>query len=306
MGKGVGFGKVILFGEHFVVYGVPVIISAISLTTDAIVKKANGKGILINDGRKGTPGYIEEKKRMQLESLKRMFEKLGLNSPALEITLGGKLPAYSGIGASAASSVAIARAVSSEFGLRLTDDEVNNAAFEAEIAYHGEKTAGVDNIAATYGGLIWFERGESPKIERMKLKRTVEMVIGNTGIVANTKNMLDSVAQRRNEDPDKYNILIECAKDVVYKGREALERFDLRRVGSLMDTNHTLLQGIGTSCKEIDFLVALAKKHGAYGAKQTGSGGGGCMAALTPGEELQYKVADIIEKEGFEAIRTSI
>ena len=168
MGKGIGFGKVILFGEHFAVYGVPVIISAISLTTDATVKKTKCKGILINDERLGTPGYTEEKKQMQLESLKRMFKKLGLHTLSIEITLNGKLPAFSGIGASAASSVAIARAVTSEFGLRLTDDEVNAAAFEAEKAYHGEETAGVDNIASTYGGLIWFEKGESPKIERMK------------------------------------------------------------------------------------------------------------------------------------------
>ncbi|MCJ7509115.1 MAG: mevalonate kinase [candidate division Zixibacteria bacterium] len=306
MGKGIGLGKVILFGEHFAVYGVPVIISAISLTTVATVKKIKREGVLINDGREGTPGYIEEKKQMQIESIERMFKKLGLSSLDVEITLGGKLPAFSGIGASAASSVAIARAISSEFGLKLTDDEVNAAAFEAEQAYHGEKTVGVDNIAATYGGLIWFEKGEPPKIERIKLKRPVEIVIGNTGIVANTKEMLEGVAQRRKKDPIKYNRIIEDAKDVVYKGREALERFDLRTVGSLMDMNHTLLQGIGTSCKEIDFLTNLAKKHGAYGAKQTGSGGGGCIAVLTPGKELQNKIADIIRNEGFEAIKTKI
>lgn len=306
MGKGIGFGKVILFGEHFVVYGVPLIISAINLTTVATVKKIKKQSLLINDKREETPGYIEEKKQMQIESIERMFKKLGLNSLKVEITLGGKLPAFSGIGASAASSVAIARAVSSEFGLRLTDNEVNAAALAAEQSYHGEKTAGVDNIAATYGGLIWFEKGDPPKIERMKLKNSVEMVIVNTGIVANTKEMLDGVAQRRNKNPIKYNRLIEDAKDIVYKARKAIDRFDLKTVGLLMDMNHTLLQEIGTSCKEINFLTTLSKRHGAYGAKQTGSGGGGCMVILTPGKELQDKIVNIIKKEGFEAIKINM
>jgi mevalonate kinase len=91
-----------------------------------------------------------------------------------------------------------------------------------------------------------------------------------------------------------------------YKAREALEGFDLRTVGELMDENHAQLQAIGVSCEELDRLVELARDYGALGAKLTGGGLGGYMVALTPGRELQEEVARAIEREGFEALRTRI
>ena len=90
------------------------------------------------------------------------------------------------------------------------------------------------------------------------------------------------------------------------KGRAALEAFDLKKVGALMNENHRLLQEIEVSCKELDYLVDLARKQGALGAKMTGGGGGGCMLALTPGTALQEKVACAIENEGLEVLRTKI
>ncbi|MGD9131740.1 MAG: hydroxymethylglutaryl-CoA reductase, partial [Candidatus Bathyarchaeota archaeon] len=90
------------------------------------------------------------------------------------------------------------------------------------------------------------------------------------------------------------------------EGRKALEEFDLRKVGELMDENHRLLQEIEVSCKELDYLVDLARKQGAFGAKMTGGGGGGCMLALTPGKDLQEAVAAAMEDEGFKVLRTKI
>ncbi len=93
---------------------------------------------------------------------------------------------------------------------------------------------------------------------------------------------------------------------MVFSGRKALEEFDIIRVGTLMNENHRLLQEIGVSCKELDFLVNLARENGAFGAKVTGGGGGGCMAALTPTKKLQDRVAKAIEDAGFEVLRTKI
>ena len=309
LGKGSGFGKVILFGEHFVVHGIPGIVSAIDSTADSEVKK-NSDIIKIRDERKGSKGYAEKKKFQQLESINRMLKKmnLSLENSGLNIWLGGSLPGFSGLGASAASSVAIARAIAEEFQLSFSNQEINEIAYEAEKAYAGNPS-GIDNTAATFGGLLWFKKnlsGGSNQIEEIAIERPVEIIIGSTGIVANTKAMVNGVGVRKRANPEKYNLLFEQAKDLAIKARVAIKHFDLLKVGELMDANHRLLKEIEVSCKELDFLVDIAKKHGAFGAKLTGGGGGGCMTALTPGEKLQKKVAEAIEQEGFQVLRTKI
>ncbi len=308
MGKGSGYGKVILFGEHFVVHGVPGIVSATDAKTDAEVKKI-AKGLEINDQRTGSKGYAEEKRLQQIESIQRMLKAIGMpTDTAMAIWIGGNLPGFSGLGASAASSVAIARAISEEFGLKLSDEKINAVAYEAEKAYAGNPS-GIDNTAATYGGLMWFKKntkGGPDLVEKLKIKKPVEIVIGSTGKVANTKAMVEGVAERKKQNPQKYDPLFKRAEEIAVEGKTALEAGDLKKVGELMNENHALLQGIEVSSKELDMLVDIARNQGALGAKLTGGGGGGCMVALTPGKELQEKVAVVIEKAGFQVLRTKI
>jgi mevalonate kinase len=310
MGRGSGFGKVILFGEHFVVHGVPGIVSALDSTVDAEVKKLESGGINVRDERVGAKGYTEKKKVQQKESIERMLRAMGMNPEevSLDIWLGGNLPAFSGIGSSAASSVAIARAIAEEFGMNLSDERINEIAYEAEKAYAGTPS-GIDNTAATFGGLIWFKKnlsGGPNTIERLNIREPVEIIMADSGIVADTKEMVLGVAERKKKYPEKYNPLFEQAEELAFKARKALEEFNLEEVGRLMNENHRLLQGIEVSCKELDYLVNLAREQGAFGAKLTGGGGGGCIVALTPGKELQEKVARAIEKEGFKVLRTKI
>jgi mevalonate kinase len=308
MGKGAGFGKVILFGEHFVVHGVPGIVSAIDSATDAEVTQT-GNELVIKDERKAAKGYAEEKRLQQIESIERMLKKMGLDPKLpLNIWVGGTLPGFSGLGASAASSVAIARAIAEELSLKLTNEQVNQIAYEAEKAYAGNPS-GIDNTAATYGGLMWFKKnlaGGPATVERLSVRMPVQIVIGSTGKVANTKAMVAGVAERKNKYPEKYGQIFKQAENLTYAGRKALESYDLKKVGELMNENHRLLQEIEVSSMELDLLVDIARKNGAFGAKLTGGGGGGCMVALTPGEELQEKVAAAIEKEGYEVLRTKI
>jgi mevalonate kinase len=308
MGRGSGYGKVILFGEHFVVHGIPGIVSAIDSSTEAEVKRAS-KGINVKDERKTAKGYSEEKRLQQLESIDRMLKAMGLDPQTpLDIWIGGTLPAFSGLGASAASSVAIARAINQEFGLQLSNEKINQVAYEGEKAYAGNPS-GIDNTAATYGGLMWFEKNSAGKpdtVERLAIHKSIEIVIGSTGKVANTKAMVEGVAERKKENPEKYSILFEKAKNISLIGREALENYDLKKVGELMNENHRLLEKIGVSSGELDMLVDIAQKQGAFGAKLTGGGGGGCMVALTPEKNLQGKVASAIENMGFEVLSTKI
>ena len=308
MGKGSGYGKVILFGEHFVVHGVPGIVSAIDSTTEAEVKKT-GKGIAVKDERKTAKGYSEEKRLQQLESIDRMLKAMGIDPKTpLSIWIGGTLPGFSGLGASAASSVAIARAIAEELGMNVPDEKINQAAYEAEKAYAGNPS-GIDNTAATFGGLLWFQKnlaGGANTIERISIRKPVEIVIGSTGKVANTKAMVAGVAERKRKNPQKYDPLFTQAEALAHAGKKALETYDLRKMGELMNENHRLLQEIEVSSRELDLLVDIARKQGAFGAKLTGGGGGGCMVTLTPTKELQERVARAIEKEGFEVLRTKI
>jgi len=308
MGKGSGYGKVILFGEHFVVHGIPGIVSAIDSTTDAEVKKT-GTGLQVRDERKTAKGYSEEKRLQQLESIDRMLKAMSIDPKTpLNIWIGGTLPGFSGLGASAASSVAIARAIAEELKMKIPNEKINQIAYEGEKAYAGNPS-GIDNTAATYGGLMWFQKntaGGPDNIQNLNIKNPVEIIIGSTGKVANTKAMVEGVAERKRKNPKKYDPLFKRAEELAHEGRKALEAYDIKKVGELMNENHTLLQGIEVSSKELDLLVNIAREQGALGAKLTGGGGGGCMTALTPGKELQEKVAKAIEKLGFEVLKTKI
>lgn len=308
MGTGVGFGKVILFNEHFVVYGLPAISSAIGSKTTALVERRPGSGVELKDERPETKGYKTQKLNQQKESLDRMlkFMNIDLQHNAFTITLGGDLIAASGVGASAASCAAIARAFSQELHLNYSDERINEIAYEGEKGYHGTPS-GIDNTAATFGGLIWYKQtGSSRVMERMLLRKPVEIVMGNTGMVSDTTAVVAGVKERKERDPEKYERIFKDAEQLVHDARKQIEEFNLNKIGAYMNENHKLLQEIEVSCTELDTLVNLARDNGALGAKMTGTGKGGYMVALTPGRELQRRVTQEIEMKGFQALPTTI
>jgi mevalonate kinase len=306
-GRGIGFGKAILFNEHFVVYGIPSIVSAIGNYTVAKVEPWEKAELKLEDNRKATLKYKEDKLEQQTDSLNRMVKKMNINTSknGLKITLEGNLYCASGIGASAASCVAIARALSSYFDMNLSDDEINDIAYEGEMGYHGTPS-GVDNTASTFGGLIWFQKGENNIIEKISMRNPVEIVIGNTGKVADTVAAVAGVRERKEKNPEKYKEIFDRAENITYLARDALQTGDFKEVGKLMNENHKLLQQIGVSSRELDFLVSVARDQGAFGAKLTGGGLGGNMIALTPGKDLQEDVANAIEKEGYQTVKTVV
>ncbi|MEM0360253.1 MAG: mevalonate kinase [Candidatus Diapherotrites archaeon] len=307
MGFGKGFGKTILFGEHFVVYGLPAIASAITSSTTAQVKRIKGSQYRIIDNRPETPGYKKQKESQQEESIKLIFRFLGINpeKTPVEITLGGDLIAASGVGASAASCAAIARALNEEFSLGLNDKQINEAAFEGEKGYHGTPS-GIDNTAAVYGGLIRFKKEEKGiQIKKIKIK-PVEIVLGNTGITSDTAKVVGEVKKAKEEKPKEFEKIFKEYAKIEKNAIKAFQNNNLEKIGKLMNENQELLKQIGVSCKELEELIEIARQNGAIGAKLTGTGRGGLMVALTPGKELQEKVAKAIEKTGKTAFRTRI
>lgn len=306
-GEGIGFGKAIIFNEHFVVYGIPSIVSAIGKYTVAKVEKADKPGWHLDDKRDATPGYKKEKLDQQKESMEYILKKmdLDLSKQGVNIVLDGNLYAASGVGASAASCVAIARALADHFNMDLSNEEINEVGYEGEKGYHGNPS-GVDNAASTYGGLIWFKKNGEKVIEKIEIPHPIEIVICNTGKVADTAAAVAGVKKRKEENPERYKEIFDKAENVAYLAKDAFENEDFKEVGKLMDENHKLLQQIEVSSRELDFLVKLARKHGAWGAKLTGGGLGGNMIALTPGRDLQDIVSTAMEKEGFQTVKTVV
>jgi len=307
MGEGIGFGKAILFNEHFVVYGVPAIVSAVGKYTVARVAPSDKTGWKLEDNRKATPKYKEDKIDQQKDSINRILRKIDvdLSKKGIKITLEGNLYCASGIGASAASCVAIARALNVYYNLNFSNEEINDIAYEGEKGYHGTPS-GIDNTASTYGGLIWFEKANNNVMDKISMQNPVEIVMGNTGKVANTTEAVAGVRDRKEKEPEKYKQIFDRAENIAYLAKDALIDEDYEEVGKLMNENHKLLQQIEVSSKELDFLVKLSREYGALGAKLTGGGLGGNMIALTPGRSLQDNVANAIEKEGFQTVKTVI
>ena len=213
MGKGSGKGKSILFGEHFVVYGIPAIAAGIASETIATVKKTETPGWTIDDKRPEMPGYKAKKIDEQKISVENVLRFCGIDvaKQGLHIELGGELVGASGIGASAASCVALARALNDEFSLDYDDDKINQAAYEGERGYHGTPS-GLDNTASTFGGLVWYIRdleGGPPKFEKLKLKEPFHLVIASTGLTASTAEVVGDVRAKKEEDPDWFDNIAE-------------------------------------------------------------------------------------------------
>ena len=188
MGRGTGFGKTILIGDQFVLDEVPAIVSSLSYETEAKVERGQGQGWVLEDKRSEVPGYKEGKKQQQVESINRILEvmKVDVRKTPLKITFGGTLLAGSGVGASAASCVSLARALNEEFNLGLSIDEINQIAWEGEFAYHGIPS-GVDNTASCYGGLLLYQLKNKKRIvEKIQVKKPIEVVLGNSGVSADS------------------------------------------------------------------------------------------------------------------------
>jgi len=308
VGTGKGYGKTILFGEHFVVYGLEGIPCALAQVTIAQIKKVPGEGgYELIDNRPATPGYKEEKKGEYTALITRVIEYMQVKGK-IQITLSGDLYAASGMGASASCAVAIARAINEEFKMKWNDEQINKAAFEGETAGSGTPS-GIDNTVATYGGFLLFKKnltGGENKAEVIKIKKPIEIVLANSGKTALTKEVVGDVKKLKESNPEKIAKIFSEYEKLEQEAIVALKKYDLEKLGKVMDKNHKLLQDITVSCKELDELVAIAKSAGAFGAKLTGTGRGGMMIALTPGKELQEKVASAISAKGYAVTKTQI
>ena len=310
MGIGKGYGKTILFGEHFVVYGLSAIASALGSYTTADVKVIEGNGWTVDDQRPATPGYKKQKHNEAMQSVQNVIDylKIDTKNQKLEITFNGNLIAASGVGASAAQCTSLARALNDTFNLDLDDEKINEAAYEGEKSYHGTPS-GIDNTASTYGGLIWFKKnmsGGKNIMDLLQARKKMSLVIANSGITASTTEVVADVRHLKEKNPVKFEKIFAEYKNLVEDAKNALINGDIITIGDLMNQNHKLLQEITVSGEINDKLVEIALKNGAVGAKMTGTGRGGLVIALAENEEKQVKIANAIESKGYDAWKTMI
>jgi mevalonate kinase len=307
MVQGTGFGKTILIGDQFVLDEVPAIVSAISYETVTTVERSDGEGWVLEDNRIEVPGYKEKKKEQQVASINRILEVMNFDARKnpIKIIVAGDLLAGSGVGASAASCVSLARALNAEFELGYSIEEINRVAWQGEFPYHGI-ASGVDNTASTYGGLLrfWLKDGKQ-NFEQIKTPESFEIVLCNSGITANTAALDAFIDQQKEDNWELFRSRMDMIISQGSEMKQALEAGDLSTVGRVMSENHKLLVNMDMSHEILDFLCRVALENGALGAKVTGGGRGGYMIALTPGKELQDKVVSAFKKEGYDLIITA-
>ncbi|GAB4503592.1 MAG: mevalonate kinase [Anaerolineales bacterium] len=308
MATGSAFGKTILIGDQFVLEEVPAIVSSIPFETIATVERIDGEGWVLEDNRVEVPGYKDKKKEQQVVSINRILEvmKVDVKKTPIKITYGGSLLAGSGVGASAASCVSLARALNAEFNLGYTIEQINHVGWEGEFAYHGIPS-GVDNTASTYGGLLlYWVKGQEKRFERIVSKKPLHIVLGNSGVTANTALLDEYIEEMKKKDPAGFKSRMEAITAQVYEMKAALESGDLEKVGAIMTANHEILIEMGLSHEKLIYLCNLALKMGALGAKVTGGGRGGYMNALATDEKMQEEIAAAMEAEGYKVIRATI
>ena len=277
-------GKIILFGEHAVVYGQP----AIAIPVTQVCAKATV-----------TPKIKEDSKQVQVlapdvgldssledlpsehpigAAIKRVISVLKVDHlPTCTIKITSTIPVASGLGSGAAVSVAVIRALAGFLGQPLPDEEVSALAYEIEKIHHGTPS-GIDNTVVTYAQPVYFVKGQL--VETFEVAEPFTILIADTGIPALTKESVSDVRVAWQADPKTYERWFAAAGSIAKTARQAIESGHPEWLGPLMNENHELLQEMGVSSPELDHLVRTAKESGAWGAKLSGGGRGGNMITL--------------------------
>ena len=278
-------GKIILFGEHAVVYGRPALaVPVTQVHADVEVLDSSRAGIWIDAPDINVHAELNTlPSDHPIASVIHNFLFLWHVSPFpnLEINITSTIPVASGLGSGAAVTVALVRALSVHLDHFITDEEVNASAYEIEKLHHGTPS-GIDNTVVTYARPVYFIKGQP--VEIIKVGQPFTIVIGDTGISAPTKESVADVRRLWMNDKARWETVFDKIGEIAFSARRAIEAGKSEMLGELMDENHALLQTMTVSSKELDRLVEAARDAGATGAKLSGGGRGGNMIALVQSE----------------------
>ncbi|HEX5420528.1 MAG TPA: hydroxymethylglutaryl-CoA reductase, degradative [Gammaproteobacteria bacterium] len=300
---GVGYGKVVLLGEHAVVYGRHAIAAPVPMTIKALVEDCD-EGIYLMIPRWGVE-YQLARNPNERRSFERpagvVLDQLGLSGRGMRIEVFPEVPRSMGLGGSAAMAVAIVRALDKHFRLGLSDDDVNRLAFESEKVAHGSPS-GLDNTLACYGRPLVYRPGDPPLVEPLNITTPIPAVIGMTGYEGLTAKTVGRVREAWKQDRKLYERIFDQIDALTLRGVQAIQDNDLVLLGELMNICHGMLNALQVSTPELEQLVSVARENGALGAKLTGGGGGGSIVAVCASETEVGAVVAAIRAAGYQAV----
>ncbi|MDH7564614.1 MAG: mevalonate kinase [Candidatus Bathyarchaeota archaeon] len=300
--------KVILLGEHFVVYGEPAIVLAIDKRVYATAEKRDDKILHLSSANLALEATIESgafkiekgnprETKLRFEPVKtavaKVLAKHGVDV-GINLEINSDVPVGAGLGSSAAVIASTTAAVSALLNVNMSREDIFRITFEAEKIVHGTPS-GVDPAIATFGGTLLFQMDTG--FRPVDVKSEISLVVGNTGVERSTRVQVEKVRIVKEKYPQIVEPMLRSAREIVLRAVEALEKGELETLGELMNINHSLLRGVGVSDDSLEWLISTAIKAGAIGAKLTGAGGGGCMIALSRKDKLA-QVTEAIQRAG--------
>lgn len=296
--------KIILFGEHAVVYGQPAIavpFTALQATADSHPTPP-GTGLTIIASDLEQQLHIKDADEVLDNALCTVAQKtikyLNVPTPDLRLTVSSTIPLASGLGSGAAVSTALIRELSAALGSPLDGDTLNDLVYESEKMYHGTPS-GIDNTVIVKGAPVYFIKGQPP--QTFGIGAPLTFVIADSGVQASTRESVGAVRELYNSDPDTYQGFFEEIGALVQESRKHIERGNLKDIGHLMNRNHHLLNILTVSSPLLNILVDAARQTGALGAKLSGGGRVGNVIALVEPEDAHW-VTDAFREAG--AVRT--
>src|SRR5689334_8118044 len=300
-------GKIILFGEHAVVYGRPALaVPVVQVHADVEIQDSSRAGIWIEASDVNLHAELNTlpSDHPLASVLHNFFFLLRVSPfPNLEIKIHSTIPVASGLGSGAAVTVALTRALASHLNYLITDEQINAFAYEIEKLYHGTPS-GIDNTVVTYARPVCFIK--SQPMEIFKVGEPFTIVIGDTGLSAPTKESVGDVRKLWEVDQQKWEDVFDQVGKIAEQARITIESGKWEMLGELMNKNHSLLQEMTVSSPELDQLVQAARNAGALGAKLSGGGRGGNMIALVEPERAEAVAASLKEAGAQNTIVTQV
>jgi mevalonate kinase len=299
-------GKVILFGEHAVVYGKPAIALPVTevqaLVTAEPAPPGSGLTFVAYDLDESFPISTASHNDPLATAARLTLDHLAASEPDVTIFISSTIPIASGLGSGTAVSTALVRTLARFLGHTLETAQVSTLVYEVEKIHHGTPS-GVDNTVVAYEEPIYFARNQP--IKRLKVHTPFTLLIGDTGIRSSTKKVVASVRREWKREPAHYDALFDQIGDIVDEARRAIETGDINALGPMMDHNHEMLIELGVSSPELNDLVEAARFAGAIGAKLSGAGRGGNMIALVE-DDIADEVAEALTETGAKRVISTV
>ena len=297
-------GKAILLGEHSVVYGRHAIAVPVPLNIRVKIEDADD-GVLLMIPSWGVEYYLDKKpeERQSFEKPAALIlEKMNLSNVGMKIEVFSDVPRGMGLGGSAVLAVSIIKALNHHYKMGLSEQEINEMAYESEKIAHGNPS-GIDNTIATYGYPLIYRKGEKTLKERLQIKEPLDLVLAFSKSEGLTAKTVAHVRTQWKSNQEMYEGVFDDIDAIVLNGIQAIQENDLKQLGELMNFNQGLLNTLQVSTPELERMIYIARDAGAFGAKLTGGGGGGAMIAVSDNPE---EIIEAFDNEGFQSIRFSV